>query len=114
MKEKTFKLVSKFFITLGIIYWAILIIAATTGCTTLQSDVINLKEPISTGGDWIMERKDFKVSERNSLDDIDERLQALGKESRKYKDPMETTIRLDEPLGARDYWEREEFLQHFE
>jgi hypothetical protein len=39
-----------------------------------------------------MERKDFKV----------------------YKDPMETTIYLDEPLGARDYWEREEFLQHFD
>ena len=85
MKEKTFKLVSKFFITLGVIYWVCLILAATTGCTTLQSDVINLKEPISTGGSWIMERKDFKVSERNSLDDIDERLQYLHKESMKYK-----------------------------
>ena len=61
MKEKTFKLVSKFFITLGIIYWACLILAATTGCKTMQSPIINLKEPISTGGDWIMERKDFKV-----------------------------------------------------
>ena len=114
MKEKTFKLVSKFFITLGVIYWVCLILAATTGCTTLQSDVINLKEPISTGGSWIMERKDFKASERNSLDDIDKRLKALGKESRKYKDPMETTFLIDEPLGARDYWEREEFLRHFE
>ena len=85
MKDKTFKLVSKFFITLGVIYWVCLILAATTGCTTLQSDVINLKEPISTGGSWIMERKDFKVSERNSLDDIDERLRYLYIESRKYK-----------------------------
>ena len=92
MKEKTFKLVSKFFITLGVIYWVCLILAATTGCTTMQSDVINLKEPISTGGSWIMERKDFKA----------------------YKDPNETIIYLDEPLGARDYWEREEFLQHFD
>ena len=85
MKEKTFKWVTRFFITLGIVYWATLIIAATTGCTTMQSSVINLKEPISTGGSWIMERKDFKVSERNSLDDIDERLRALNKESKKYK-----------------------------
>ena len=63
MKEKTFKLVSKFFITLGVIYWVCLILAATTGCKTLDSSypLINLKEPISSGGDWIMERKDFKV-----------------------------------------------------
>ena len=114
MKEKTFKWVTRFFITLGIVYWACLILAATTGCTTMQSSVINLKEPISTGGDWIMQRKDLKASERNSLEDIDERLRALNKESRKYKDPMETTFRIDEPLGARDYWEREEFLRHFE
>ncbi len=67
MKEKTFKLVSKFFITLGIIYWAILIIAATTGCTTLQSDVINLKEPISTGGSWIMERKENNNIHGNTI-----------------------------------------------
>ena len=91
-----------------------LILAATTGCTTMQSSVINLKEPISTGGDWIMQRKDFKVSERNSIEDIDERLRALNKESKKYKNPNETIIHLDEPLGARDYWEREEFLQHFD
>ena len=112
MKEKTFKLVSKFFITLGVIYWVCLILAATTGCTTLQSDVINLKEPIGNG--WIMERKDFKASERNSIDDIDKRLRALNEESRKYKHPNEITINLDEPLGARDYWEREEFLRLFE
>ena len=63
MKDKTFKLVSKFFITLGVIYWVCLILAATTGCKTLDSSypLINLKEPISSGGDWIMERKDFKV-----------------------------------------------------
>ena len=63
MKDKTFKLVSKFFITLGVIYWVCLILAATTGCKTLNSSypLINLKEPISSGGDWIMERKDFKV-----------------------------------------------------
>ena len=63
MKEKTSKLVSKFFITLGVIYWVCLILAATTGCKTLDSSypLINLKEPISSGGDWIMERKDFKV-----------------------------------------------------
>ena len=63
MKEKAFKLVSKFFITLGVIYWVCLILAATTGCKTLDSSypLINLKEPISSGGDWIMERKDFKV-----------------------------------------------------
>ena len=114
MKDKTFKWVTRFFIATGIIYWVMLILAATTGCTTLQSDVINLKEPISTGGDWIMQRKDFKVSERNSIEDIDERLRALNKESKKYKNPNETIIHLDEPLGARDYWEREEFLQHFD
>ena len=108
MKEKTFKWVTRFFITLGIVYWATLIIAATTGCTTMQSSVINLKEPISTGGSWIMERKDFKASERNSYDEIDKRLIELWKESRKYKHPNETTIRLDEPL------ESEEFLQHFD
>jgi hypothetical protein len=92
MKEKTFKLVSKSLITLAVIYWGVLLLSVLTGCKTMQSPIINLKEPISSGGDWIMERKDFKV----------------------YKDPMETTIYLDEPLGARDYWEREEFLQHFD
>jgi hypothetical protein len=34
MKEKTFKLVSKFFITLGVIYWVCLVTAALTGCKT--------------------------------------------------------------------------------
>jgi hypothetical protein len=92
MKDKTFKLVSKSLITLAVIYWGVLLLSVLTGCKTMQSPIINLKEPISSGGDWIMERKDFKV----------------------YKDPMETTIYLDEPLGARDYWEREEFLQHFD
>ena len=90
MKEKTYKWLSRFFIATGIIYWVVLILAATTGCTTMQSDVINLKEPIGNG--WIMERKDFKA----------------------YKDPNETIIHLDEPLGARDYWEREDFLRHFD
>ncbi len=60
MEEKTYKWLTRFFITLGIVYWATLIIISTTGCTTMQSSVINLKEPISTGGDWIIERKDFK------------------------------------------------------
>ena len=92
MKDKTFKLVSKSLITLAVIYWGVLLLSVLTGCKTMQSPIINLKEPISSGGDWIMKRKDFKV----------------------YKDPMETTIYLDEPLGARDYWEREEFLQHFD
>ena len=36
MKDRTFKWLSKFFITLGIVYWAILIVAATTGCNTLE------------------------------------------------------------------------------
>jgi hypothetical protein len=92
MKDKTFKLVSKSLITLAVIYWGVLLLSVLTGCKTMQSPIINLKEPISSGGDWIMERKDFKA----------------------YKDPMETTIYLDEPLGTRDYWEREEFLQHFD
>ena len=96
MKEKTFKLVSKFFITLGVIYWVCLILAATTGCQTYEYDVKN------------------KFHKKPDYEDIDKRLKALGKESRKYKDPMETTFRIDEPLGARDYWEREEFLRHFE
>ena len=61
MKEKTFKLVSKFFITLAVIYWGAILLTVLTGCKTMQSPIINLKEPISTGGDWIMERKDFKV-----------------------------------------------------
>jgi len=63
MKEKTFKWVTKFFITLGVIYWGAIILSVLTGCKTLDSSypLINLKEPISSGGDWIMERKDFKV-----------------------------------------------------
>ena len=61
MKEKAFKLLTKVFITLAIIYWSVILLSALTGCKTMQSSVINLKEPISTGGDWIMERKDFKV-----------------------------------------------------
>jgi len=61
MEDKAYKWLTRFFITLGIVYWAALIIISTTGCTTMQSPIINLKEPISTGGDWIMERKDFKV-----------------------------------------------------
>ena len=104
------KTLVKILIALSVTYCTFLM----TGCKTMQSNVINLKEPISTGGSWIMERKDFKASERNSLDDIDERLRALKKESNKYKHPSETIIHLDEPLGARDYWEREEFLQHFD
>ena len=96
MKEKTFKLVSKFFITLGVIYWICLILAATTSCQTYEYDVKN---------------KSHKMPD---YEDIDERLKALGKESRKYKDPMETIFRIDEPLGAPDYWEREEFLRQFE
>ena len=67
MKEKTFKLVSKFFITLGVIYWVCLILAATTGCTT---------------------------TEVNPYEDIDRRLQALDMESKKYTlslDPMDKT-----------------------
>ena len=35
MKDNTFKWVSKFFITLGIIYWLCLILAAT-GCQTYE------------------------------------------------------------------------------
>ena len=61
MKEKAFKLLTKVFITLAVIYWSVILLSALTGCKTMQSSVINLKEPISTGGDWIMERKDFKV-----------------------------------------------------
>ena len=61
MKEKAFKLLTKVFIALAIIYWSVILLSALTGCKTMQSSVINLKEPISTGGDWIMERKDFKV-----------------------------------------------------
>ena len=29
-------------------------------------------------------------------------------------DPLVKTYHMDEPLGSRDYWEREEFLQEFE
>ena len=58
MKDRTYKWLTRFFITLGIVYWAVLIIAATTGCAS--NPYINLKERISTGGDWIIERKDFK------------------------------------------------------
>jgi hypothetical protein len=67
MKEKTFKWVTRFFITLGIVYWAILIVAATTGCATTKA----------TG-----------------YEDIDRRLQALDIESKKYTlslDPMDRT-----------------------
>ena len=55
------KTLAKILLGLGITYWVILLLSILTGCKTLQSPVINLKEPISTGGDWIMERKDFKV-----------------------------------------------------
>ena len=55
------KTLGKILLGLGITYWVILLLSALTGCKTMQSPVINLKEPISTGGDWIMERKDFKV-----------------------------------------------------
>ena len=44
-----------------IIYGTILL-AMLSGCKTMQSSVINLKEPISSGASWIMERKDFKVT----------------------------------------------------
>ena len=67
MKEKTFKWVTRFFITLCVVYWATLIIAATTGCATTKA----------TG-----------------YEDIDRRLQALGVESKKYTlslDPMDRT-----------------------
>jgi hypothetical protein len=33
MKDKTFKWLSKFFITLGILYWLCIILAVVTGCT---------------------------------------------------------------------------------
>ena len=95
MKEKTFKLVTKFFIALGIVYWLCLILAAT-GCQTYEYDVKN------------------KFHKMPDYEDIDKRLQALDKQSKKYKNPFETTIRLDEPLGARDYWEREEFLRQYD
>ena len=85
MKDKTFKLVSKFFITLGVIYWVCLILAATTGCKT----------------------------EINPYATEDERLIELWKESRKYKDPNETTINLD-PMDKTQWHEREEFLRHFD
>ena len=103
------KTLVKILIVLSVTYCAFLL----TGCKTMQSPVINLKEPISTGGSWIMERKDFKASERNSLDDIDERLRALKKESKKYKHPNETTINLD-PMDRTQWHEREEFLRHFD
>ncbi len=61
MKDKWFKFLTKVFITLAIIYWSVILISVLTGCKTMQSPIINLKEPISSGGDWIMERKDFKV-----------------------------------------------------
>ena len=96
MKDKTFKLVSKFFITLAIIYWVCIVGAVLTGCQTYEYDVKN------------------KFHKMPDYEDIDKRLQALGQESKKYKDPMETIIHLDEPLGARDYWEREELLRQFD
>ena len=40
MKEKTFKWVTKFFITLGVIYWVCLILAAT-GCQEYEYDIKN-------------------------------------------------------------------------
>jgi hypothetical protein len=75
------KTLVKILIALSVTYCTFLM----TGCKTMQSDVINLKEPISTGGSWIMERKDFKASERKSLDDIDKRLEALDELSRKRR-----------------------------
>ena len=70
------KTLVKILIGLSVTYCGFLL----TGCKTMQSSVINLKEPISTGGDWIMERKDFKVS--NSYKEIDERLEDLDELSR--------------------------------
>ena len=92
MKDSTFKLVSKFFITLGIVYWICLILAAT-GCQTYEYDVKN---------------KSHKTYE-----DVDKRLLELWFESSKYKDPNETTINLD-PMDRTQWHERQEFLRHFE
>tara|TARA_R100000278_G_C5446466_1_gene155642 strand:+ start:608 stop:907 length:300 start_codon:yes stop_codon:yes gene_type:complete len=94
------------------IIYGIILLVMLSGCKTMQSSVINLKEPIGNG--WVFERKDFKASERNSYDEIDKRLRALDKESKKYKDPMETTIHFNRPLSPNQYWEREEFLRHFD
>tara|TARA_E500000318_G_scaffold107739_1_gene117459 strand:+ start:836 stop:1117 length:282 start_codon:yes stop_codon:yes gene_type:complete len=91
MKDNTFKWVSKFFITLGIIYWLCLILAAT-GCQTYEYDVKN---------------KSHKTYE-----DIDKRLLELWLESDKYKNPNETTINLD-PMDKTQWHEREEFLRQF-
>ena len=44
------------------IIYGIILLAMLSGCKTMQSSVINLKEPISSGASWIMERKDFKVT----------------------------------------------------
>jgi len=87
MKDKTFKLVSKFFITLAIIYWVCIVGAVLTGC---------------------------HHTEVNEYEGIDNRLQSLYYDSKKYKHPNEITIPLDEPLGARDYWERENLLRQFD
>ena len=85
MKDKMFKILTKFFIVVGIAYWLMLITAALTGCTT---------------------------TEVNEYEDIDIRLKSLYHESKKYK-PAQKYYHLDEPLGARDYWEREELLRNF-
>ena len=42
------------------IIYGIVLLSMLSGCKTMQSSVINLKEPIGNG--WIMERKDFKVT----------------------------------------------------
>jgi hypothetical protein len=89
MKDRTYKWLTRFFITLGIIYWAILIVAATTGCQTYEYDVKN------------------KFHKMPDYEDIDKRLQALDMESKKY------TLSLD-PMDKTQWHERQEFLRQFE
>jgi hypothetical protein len=95
MEDRTYKWLTRFFITLGIVYWAILIVAATTGCQTYEYDVKN------------------KFHKKPDYEDVDKRLLELWLESNKYKDPNETTLSLD-PMDRTQYHEREEFLQIFE
>jgi hypothetical protein len=89
MKDKMFKLVSKFFITLAIIYWVCIIGAVLTGCQTYEYDVKN------------------KFHKMPDYEDIDKRLQALDMESKKY------TLSLD-PMDKTQWHERQEFLRQFE
>jgi hypothetical protein len=67
MKEKAFKLVSKFFITLAIIYWGAILLTVMTGCKTnkdcsncsgcnTQETTISL-DPMDTEQHW--EREEF-------------------------------------------------------